>query len=93
MAQPAASVYLRAEGEGSAPIALLHRSVRFLQRPSRGGKTVDYLELTIEFLGLVVAIAVFIITSVQTKKATIEQTQQENTRATLTDFSNLRREH
>lgn len=53
----------------------------------------DFANLIVAILSLAVAVIVFVITSAQTKKATEEQTKQENIRATLTDFAALRREH
>jgi len=51
------------------------------------------INLIISILSLAVAIIVFVITELENRKATIEQTKQENIRATLTDFSSLRRDH
>ncbi|MDO5117528.1 MAG: hypothetical protein Q4D34_03485, partial [Eggerthellaceae bacterium] len=53
----------------------------------------DFANFVVAFLSLAVAVIVFVVTSAQTKKATEEQTKQENIRATLTDFAALRREH
>ncbi|MBQ6455170.1 MAG: hypothetical protein IJJ32_03670 [Eggerthellaceae bacterium] len=53
----------------------------------------DFANFVVAFLSLAVAVVVFVITSAQTKRATEEQTKQENIRATLTDFAALRREH
>ena len=51
------------------------------------------INLIVSILSLAVAVVVFVITELESRKATIEQTKQENIRATLTDFSALRREH
>lgn len=53
----------------------------------------DFANLIVAILSLAVAVIVFVVTSAQQKKATEEQTKQENIRATLTDFAALRREH
>ena len=53
----------------------------------------ERIDLIVNILSVAVAVVVFFITSAQAKRATVEQTEQENVRATLTDFANLRREH
>lgn len=50
-------------------------------------------EAIIEFIGLLVALATFFITSRLDRKATEEQTYRDTLRATLKDFSELRRMH
>ena len=53
----------------------------------------DFANFVVAILSLIVAVVVFVVTSIQAKRATEEQTKQENVRATLTDFATLRREH
>ena len=53
----------------------------------------DLLNLIVAIASLAVAVFVFIWTARDQKKATIEQTKEQNIRATLTDFAELRREH
>ena len=53
----------------------------------------DYLEAIIELISLVFAVIIFVVTSRAERKATEDQTNKETTRATLKDFSELRRNH
>ena len=53
----------------------------------------SYIEVIIEFVSLIFAVVVFVITSIAEKKATEEQTRKETVRATLKDFTELRRTH
>ncbi len=53
----------------------------------------DTVNLIVSIASFALAIFVFIWTANDAKKATIAQTREQNTRATLTDFGNLRREH
>ena len=53
----------------------------------------EIVNLIVGIASLAVAVFVFVWTSRDAKKATIAQTKEQNTRATLTDFGNLRREH
>ena len=53
----------------------------------------DIVNLIVSVASFALAIFVFIWTARDAKKATIAQTKEQNTRATLTDFGNLRREH
>ena len=48
------------------------------------------IDTIIGLVSLAVAVLVFVITELENKKATQEQTRVQNVRATLTDFSNLR---
>ena len=53
----------------------------------------DTVNLIVSIASFALAIFVFIWTANDAKKATIAQTKEQNTRATLTDFAELRREH
>ena len=53
----------------------------------------DTVNLIVSIASFALAIFVFIWTARDAKKATIAQTKEQNTRATLTDFGSLRREH
>ncbi|MBQ3386035.1 MAG: hypothetical protein IJG53_01800, partial [Eggerthellaceae bacterium] len=53
----------------------------------------DTVNLIVSIASFALAIFVFIWTANDAKKATIAQTKEQNTRATLTDFGNPRREH
>ena len=65
----------------------------FERRGSVFGFPVDYVSLAIDILGFAAAIVTFIITAKSDEQATIDQTNKERVRATLTDFATLRREH
>ena len=53
----------------------------------------ETVNLIVGIASLAVAVFVFVWTARDQKKATIAQTKEQNIRATLTDFGNLRREH
>lgn len=53
----------------------------------------DTISLILNLLAFLATIIIFVITSVDTKKATEEQTRRECVRATLTEFANIRRTH
>ena len=54
-------------------------------------QTFDLISLIVSIASFALAILVFIISERENKEATEKQTHEENVRATLTDFSNLRR--
>ena len=55
--------------------------------------SIDIISIVTDLMGFIATIIIFVLTSIDSRKATEEQTRRESIRATLTDFATIRRAH